>query len=62
MFSENLKNLRTLNKMKQSELAEKLGVNQRTISAWEKGICEPDLKALLKLKEIFKESVDDLLE
>jgi len=62
MFSENLKTLRKLNKMKQSELAEKLGVNQRTISAWEKGICEPDLKTLLKLKEIFKESVDDLLE
>ena len=62
MFSENLKNLRKLNKMKQSELAEKLGVNQRTISAWEKGICEPDFNTLLKLKELFNESTDDLLE
>ena len=62
MFSENLKILRTANNLKQKDLAEKLGVDQRTVSAWENNICEPDIKTLLKLKEIFNESIDDLLE
>lgn len=62
MFSENLKLLRRENGLKQEELAKKLGVNQRTVSAWENNISEPDIKTLLKLKDIFKESLDNMLE
>ena len=41
-FSENLRTLRLSAKMTQKQLAKILGVDQRTVSAWEKGVCEPD--------------------
>ena len=45
----------------QKQLAEAVSVNQRTISAWEKGICEPDFTLLAKLCEIFGETFDGML-
>jgi DNA-binding XRE family transcriptional regulator len=47
--------------MTQSQLAKLLDVDQRTVSAWEKKICEPDFKTLLKLCEIFEEDFNGLL-
>ena len=47
--------------MTQKQLAKILGVDQRTVSAWEKGVCEPDLLLLAKICEIFDESFDDIL-
>ena len=41
-FSENLRTLRISKSFSQSQLAKILGVDQRTISAWEKGVCEPN--------------------
>ena len=60
-FAENLKNLRTTFKMTQSQLATLLDVDQRTVSAWEKKICEPDFNTLLKLCEIFEEDFNGIL-
>ena len=60
-FAENLKNLRTSLKMTQSQLASLVDVDQRTVSAWEKKICEPDFATLLKLCEIFEEDFNGLL-
>ena len=60
-FAKNLKNLRTESKMSQKTLAELLGVNQRTISAWEKKIAEPSLAYLAKLCDIFNEDFNSLL-
>lgn len=60
-FKENLKELRKEHGLTQSELAKLIGVDQRTISAWEKGVCEPSFCLLSKLCEIFKESFDGLL-
>lgn len=60
-FSENLKNLRESKNIKQAELAKLLGVDQRTISAWENKICEPSFEILAKLCELFDESFDSLL-
>lgn len=62
MFSNNLKTLRLKNNMNQTELGKQIGVDQRTISAWENGICEPDIKTLNKLKEHFSITVDDLIK
>ena len=45
----------------QKDLAKLIGVDQRTVSAWEKRICEPDFKTLAKLCEIFNENLDGLL-
>ena len=61
MFAENLKRLRIENNLSQKALAEKLNVNFRTISAWEKAVCEPSIEMLVKLSEIFEEEIDDLL-
>jgi transcriptional regulator with XRE-family HTH domain len=60
-FTENLKNLRKSKGMSQAALAKLLGVDQRTVSAWENGICEPSFVLLAKLCEIFEETYDGLL-
>ncbi|MBE5753196.1 MAG: helix-turn-helix transcriptional regulator [Clostridiales bacterium] len=60
-FAENLKHLRQSTGMTQKELAEKLSVDQRTISAWEKGVCEPNFYLLAMLCEIFEETFDGIL-
>ncbi len=60
-FSENLKELRTSKKITQKQLADILQVDQRTISAWEKGVCEPSFSMLLKLCEFFDETFDNIL-
>ena len=60
-FAENLRNLRQSKNMKQSELAVLLGVDRRTVSAWEKQGCEPSYTTLAKICEIFDESFDNIL-
>lgn len=62
MFSKNLKSLRTANKLTQFQLAEKLNVSYKTISHWENGYSEPQLDLLVKIKQIFNCSYEDLLE
>ena len=47
--------------MSQSELAEKLGVTQQTISKYENGSREPDTETLKLLSSIFNVSIDYLL-
>ena len=61
MFADNLRKLRIENNLSQKALAEKLNVNFRTISAWEKSVCEPSLEMLVKLAEFFGETIEDLL-
>lgn len=60
-FAENLKQLRKGKNISQDNLAKLLGVDRRTISAWENKVCEPSFTILAKLCEIFDESFDGLL-
>ena len=60
-FSTNLRTLREAEKLKQSELAQKLGVTQRKVSYWETGKVEPSLEDLWKLADFFGLSVDELI-
>ena len=60
-FGTNLKWFRKNRRLNQTQLAGVLGVNQRTISAWERGVCEPDLRTLIKLRKIFNVSIDALV-
>ncbi len=60
-FAENLKNFRIASKLTQKELANMLGVNKRTVSAWENKICEPNLAIIARLCEIFNETFENLL-
>lgn len=60
-FASNLKFLRKVNKFSQSKLAEELHVSKQTISAYEKGINEPNFYTLLSISKIFSCSLDDLV-
>ena len=60
-FAENLRNLRKEKRWSQAFLGKLIGVDQRTISAWENGVCEPSFSLLAKLCDIFKESFEGLL-
>ena len=60
-FAENLRNLRRGMDMSQKTLAGLLEVDQRTVSAWENGVCEPSFTLLSKLCEIFDETFDGIL-
>ena len=60
-FKDNLRQLRTEKGITQTQLAKILGVDQRTISAWEKGVCEPSLSIIISLCDFFDETVDELL-
>ena len=60
-FAENLRTVRIAKKMTQKDLAVLLGVDQRTVSAWEKGVCEPNFQTLALLCEYFDESFDNIL-
>ena len=60
-FAENLRSLRRSTDMSQKKLAGLLEVDQRTVSAWENGICEPSFTLLAKLCEIFDETFDGIL-
>lgn len=60
-FAKNLKDLRTAKGITQKQLATTLGVDQRTVSAWENGVCEPSFDLLLKLCQFFNETFDEIL-
>ena len=60
-FAENLRELRKNAGMTQKQLAAVMGVDQRTVSAWEKGVCEPSFQILASLCELFNETFNDIL-
>lgn len=62
IFSKNLIKYRTLMGLKQIELAKMINYSDKSISKWERGEGLPDLKATIKLCEIFGVSVDDMLK
>lgn len=60
-FPKNLSFYRKEAGYTQTQLGKILQVDQRTISAWEKGICQPNLDDLISLKEILNVTFDELL-
>lgn len=60
-FKDRLKELRTEKELSQTKLAEKLGVDFRTISNWENGVRKPDIDTLLEIAKFFDVSADYLL-
>lgn len=59
-FNENLKYIRKLKNISQKELAEKIGVDQSTISYWEKGM-DVTVENAIKVAEILKIPFDQFL-
>lgn len=56
-----IKELREKNKLTQFQLAEKLGVSDKTISKWETGKGYPDITLLEPIAEAFRISVTELI-
>lgn len=56
-----IKKLRKEKGVYQADLAKYLGLKQRTISAYENGTNEPDLKTLSKMSKYFDVSIDYLI-
>ena len=52
---------RKAQKLTQAKLAEKIFVSEKTISKWENGKSMPDSNLLLKLCDIFKIDLNELL-
>ncbi|MCP4138565.1 MAG: helix-turn-helix transcriptional regulator [bacterium] len=60
-FPERIKYLRKNKGWKQSDLAEKAGIDRNMISYYEKGKYVPSAEALIKIAEVFDISIDYLL-
>lgn len=61
-FSKNLKYLRTINHIEQTELAQKLGKKGgSSVANWEKGLATPGLEILIEISNIFDITVDELV-
>ena len=61
LISVRLLELRKENGLSQSKLAKEIGVTQKAIDFWEKGINEPKATYIVKLARYFKVSTDYLL-
>ena len=60
-FGSFLKELRKARGLTQEQLAEKMGVTNRTVSRWETGTNLPDLDILLDLSEFYQIDIKNLL-
>lgn len=60
-LGQRIADLRKENNLSQKDLADKLCVSNKTISKWECGNGSPDIEILNKMSEIFKVSLDELV-
>lgn len=58
----NLVELRKSRKLKQSDLADKIGYSDKTISRWENGSSVPDIASLSILADFYGISLDDIVK
>ena len=62
MLGEKIKKYRETKNIKQSEIADMLGVSPATVSKYEAGTLEPSIESIKKLSELFEVSIDELLK
>ncbi len=60
-FGQELRSRRRQMNLSQAELGEKIGVNQGTVSAYEKDAARPSFECLIKISKVLKCTVDDLV-
>lgn len=61
-LGKKLSNYRKLSGMTQQQLGERLNLSAQAISKWENDLAEPDLSTLRALAELYKVSIDELLD
>lgn len=57
-IGKNIYEFRRQKKLTQSQLAEKLGVTEQSVSKWENDICAPDVSLFPALAKLFGVSID----
>jgi len=57
-----LLSLRKENGLSQEDLAEKLGISRQAVSKWERGEASPDTDNLIQLANLYRISLDELLD
>lgn len=61
MKNNKIKTLRNSNRWSQEMLARKLKVSRSTIASWESGVTEPNIMRLIQLSQLFKTSIDEIV-
>ena len=61
-ISDNIKKLRELYNLSQSDLAKIAGVSDKAVSTWERGAREPRMGAIQKIAEHFGLKKSNLIE
>ncbi len=61
-LGEKIYKLRTERNLSQGDLSEMLDVSRQSISKWENGAATPDLDKIIKLSEVFKITIDELVK
>jgi transcriptional regulator with XRE-family HTH domain len=59
-IADRVRQLRVERRWSQGELGEKIGVHQKQVSAYERGVNIPSTEVLIKLAEVFNVSLDYL--
>lgn len=59
-FAWNLKTLRSEAELTQGELADRIGVSQKTLSSWETGRTDPTIADVIKLCKVFDCPIEKL--
>ena len=60
-LGENIFKQRTNQNWSQTDLANELNVSRQSVSKWENNTAVPDLDKLIKMKQIFEVSIDELV-
>ena len=61
-LSKNIKIIRLSLNLSQEQFAEKLGVGRATIGHWETGYSLPDITNIIKIKETFNVSYEEIID
>lgn len=62
MISRAIKRLRSNAGLTQVELAERIGISQGSLSAYESGKDIPSVNTLIRMADVFKCTLDELVE
>ncbi|MBM7645938.1 transcriptional regulator with XRE-family HTH domain [Scopulibacillus daqui] len=61
-LSHNLKKKREEHNLSQEDVAQILNISRQSVSKWENGNCYPDLDNLIRLSDLYRISLDELIK